>query len=413
MVQVLQDPSGLAQGIGGIGSALQQALTQRMQGAQQRYSGNILSNILQGLGENPSAMDIQSAYAQALQQGVDPSLLQSALPKELLKPKSATADFSNLDVDDFRKILVQFGMDEEDAGNWSALYGKLTTGGRTQLAKKLMERMERGFMPPAGEQFDLTDINVKAEDTQFPKLDIFEGMTNAEKVKYQGELSKENRKLYGELNTRKQSLKSDKNRLETLNRLNESGKLPTGLQLMNVDFETGRLKFPAFATPEAQKFVKTVQEFTKNAKESYGARITNFELGAYLAMLPTLANSEEGRRRIIKHMGLMNDLDQLHTDALQEVYKKYGMRNIDSATAEMIAGEISKDREEAILEQIRQLDLEEFSPRGNKVEEVQITEEEKVQPGTRLDKATAAEFVKRTGSKEKARELARKLGYEF
>jgi len=71
---VLQDQSGLAQGITGAGSALAQALGVRNQQARQAQGMSAFQEGLAGAGSDPEA--IMSAYQQALSAGADPAQLQ-------------------------------------------------------------------------------------------------------------------------------------------------------------------------------------------------------------------------------------------------------------------------------------------------------------------------------------------------
>jgi len=71
---ILQDQSGLAQGISGAGSALAQALQFRNQQAQKQQGLSAFNEGLSAAGNDPQA--IMSAYQQALSSGADPQQLQ-------------------------------------------------------------------------------------------------------------------------------------------------------------------------------------------------------------------------------------------------------------------------------------------------------------------------------------------------
>ncbi len=99
MVLVLPDPSGLAQGITGAGSVLGQALAtlgerkfqkaekQEERGYQKNLEeakrmraaegGTILQGLLSQLGPNASIQDVQGVMAKAIEEGVDPSVVQN------------------------------------------------------------------------------------------------------------------------------------------------------------------------------------------------------------------------------------------------------------------------------------------------------------------------------------------------
>ena len=158
-----------------------------------------------------------------------------------------------------------------------------------------------------------------------------------------------NAKEYAEIKQKSRGYDDEIRRLGQMGRLNDSGKLPTGLERLNINWSTGDIRVPGLANPETQLFVKSVNDFTTKAKDTYGARVTNFELGTFMRRLPTLANTEEGRRLIIEQMQVNAGLEKLYQDSLKEVYDNYGLRGIDSQKAEQIAEEIRKEDEEALL----------------------------------------------------------------
>jgi hypothetical protein len=124
------------------------------------------------------------------------------------------------------------------------------------------------------------------------------------------------------------------------------------MEKFNINWKTGDIRFPALANAETQGFVKTINDFTVKAKDTFGARVTNFELASFMKRLPTLANSEEGRRLIIDQMQAMGDLDRLYYDSLKDVYDQYGLRGIDSQKAEEIASQLRFDQEQALIQKV-------------------------------------------------------------
>ena len=113
------------------------------------------------------------------------------------------------------------------------------------------------------------------------------------------------------------------------------------------------------ASPEAQRLVKTVNDFTTRAKDSYGARVTNFDLTQFMRRLPTLANSEEGRRQIIKQMQIINDINRTYEKSLHDVIDEYGgIRNIDYDQAEQMANKRSKSEIEKLKKEFKKIGTE-------------------------------------------------------
>ncbi len=157
-----------------------------------------------------------------------------------------------------------------------------------------------------------------------------------------------------------------------LQELDETGKVGQGLQKLNINPKTGDLFLPQAATPEEQLFVKTVNDFTVKAKDSFGARVTNFELDRFMQRLPTLANSKEGRGLIMRQMQIVNQINQLEKKEIQKVFDQYGVRNIDYADAENKAREAIKDQKEDLRKEyfnLEQLAKKEDSETTKKIKD--------------------------------------------
>src|SRR6185503_2448303 len=178
------------------------------------------------------------------------------------------------------------------------------------------------------------------EETLSPHMkDVEEqdkGLTPKEKTKRQSERYSSNLPLYQEANSRYQSLGQQRDKLEILEEL--SPNLGTGLDRLNINPQTGDLIIPAAASPELQRYVKTINDFTTSAKDSYGSRVTNFDLAQFMKRLPTLANSEEGRRQILEQMRVITEINELREKSLIDTIDTHGgIRNIDFDAAERIS----------------------------------------------------------------------------
>ncbi len=179
------------------------------------------------------------------------------------------------------------------------------------------------------------------------------GLLNSDIVKRGNERYSANLKEYQETGTKLRSFTRDKERINILDSLSE--KLPKNLGRLNVDKE-GNLRFPFLASPEAQRFVKTLNEFSQNAKDTFGSRVTNFDLQQYLKRFPNLMNSEEGRRQIIQQMKVVNDINSVYYKNLKDTYDKAGgVRNIDADVAERFADELSEGQVSKLSEKFKQI----------------------------------------------------------
>lgn len=120
-----------------------------------------------------------------------------------------------------------------------------------------------------------------------------------------------------------------------------SDKLPEGIERIIINPETGDLygaaQLAGLASPEVQEWVKTISRFQNRAKDTFGSRVTNFDLMSYMKQFPGLLNTKEGRNRIIRMMDINYDLDKLYSTALQKVYQHYGLNNIPQEEADKMA----------------------------------------------------------------------------
>lgn len=367
---ILQDQSGLAEGIAGAGSALAAALGQRMQesrqDAKQKQYGGILEKTLGALPEGASPMQVTKAMSAAMKEGVPADVVQKhgALYATLNKGQGKEPPGPE-QIDKMAGLFKKFGMPEDIAQRNAQLWGELTVGGQTEMAKYLVDQIARGdytkseYAPGQFNQTNETNPNLgfqpigeeavvgeaEVEEFKWPKVDIFEGKTPKERNSLKVDLLKENNKEYKENEEKLRKTDEEIMRYDQLERLNDSKKLPENMQRLNINWTTGDIRVPWLANEETQLFVKTINDFTVAAKDTFGARVTNFELGAFMKRLPTLANSEAGRRLILEQMKAMKGLDRLYNDSIRQVYDKYGAQGIDRQNAERIARDLRKEDE--------------------------------------------------------------------
>jgi hypothetical protein len=162
-------------------------------------------------------------------------------------------------------------------------------------------------------------------------------------------------KEYQEATTKLHGMARDKERLDILENLNKSEKLPKNIARLNVDKE-GNLKLPFLGSPEAQRYVKTLNEFSAGAKDTFGSRVTNFDLAQYLKRYPTLLNTAEGRRQLIDQMKIVNQINSVYYKNLKKIYDKAGgSRNIDSDAASRFAEQLSEPQVKKLSEKFNQI----------------------------------------------------------
>lgn len=302
------------------------------------------------------ARGLGAGLSQALGSGAQQALQRQS---ELQKEKSIV------------EALIKQGVPQDKA----QLYSKLTTGGQTELVKNLLESEKRGmFGSPKmrraeqligspnsidaeeqGVTMELSpdeQLNQQIEEIQSDQ-DI--GLTPAERVKRQTERFKIGHPIYQEAGTKLKGFARDKERIGVLESLNSSDKLPKNFGRLNVDKE-GNLRFPFMASAEAQRYVKTLNEFSQGAKDTFGSRVTNFDLSQFLKRFPNLLNSQEGRRQIAQQMKIVNDINSVYYKNLKNVYERAGgVRKIDPDQAEMLAEKLSESQVTSLAQKFSEI----------------------------------------------------------
>lgn len=192
------------------------------------------------------------------------------------------------------------------------------------------------------------------------------GLTPAQRAKRESERFSKGLPIYLKADETYQSLGKNKNRLDVLDSLVKSKKLPTGFGRFNVDDE-GNLRLPFLASPEAQRFVKTISEFAAGAKDTYGSRVTNFDLAQYLRQFPSLLNSQDGMKQVLSQLRIVNDINSVYHKNLKDVYEKAGgVRKIDPDIASSLARRKSEKKVEKLVKRFERIGTEESLPSAHK-----------------------------------------------
>lgn len=379
---VVNQPGWLGAAAEGAQGIVGQILKQREEQKQRDMYGSLADSLEKFNPADPRSSI--SVLQEALRGGAGPAEITPLLGA---LGKLSPDQNASISTDELSQVMNRMGVPEETARIYSDFYSKLTTGGQTAFVKSLMDQFERNAFgtrmgdtlgrQQVGQEPQQMSSAAEAQGFQFPPIDMFEDRNRKERATLKTQLLKQNNEELKEINKKRQSLDQELARIQAIDRYNESGKLPTGLQNLNINWTTGDIRYPRLASPEAQAFVKTINDFTVAAKDTFGARVTNFELGAFMRRLPTLANSPEGRRIIIQQMESLTALNKLHNDSLREVYDHYGVQNIDRATAEQIAERKRQPQEQKLLQQFADASL------ANDI----VTAKQSLQPGEMVAKS--------------------------
>lgn len=161
----------------------------------------------------------------------------------------------------------------------------------------------------------------KAEDMAFKRR----RQTFAE----QKDVDKQTQKSYDKILDEAKDARANDMRLNRMKKLNNEGVMTTpmfasvlntlkkGVWGVGID-----LKF--LQSPDSQEFDKLSKDFLKNAKSIFGARVTEGEIRMFLETIPTLTQTQEGRRRVIRNMKMLNEASKVRKSAMIDVIDMNG-----------------------------------------------------------------------------------------
>ena len=150
-------------------------------------------------------------------------------------------------------------------------------------------------------------------------------LTKAEFLKNRAQVAEENKLLREKGFNETQELRADlqakdksaRAMLRDLERLEELKDLDTAGY---VEFlKRSGFDIPTLMKTDSQEFQKTTQNFTKDMKARYGAKVSNQEMEQFLKTIPSLSMSPEGRQRVINVMKFNARADIAYNDAKREV----------------------------------------------------------------------------------------------
>lgn len=131
-------------------------------------------------------------------------------------------------------------------------------------------------------------------------------------------MAKGTEKLRHEITAGERAAIEQERELKELERLEKTGQIDNPLKVRTYR----ALGLEHKLSPETQAFQKVAQGFLRNAKNVFGARVTNYELGQYQQLFPSLMQSNEGRRMIIENIRRTNEAAKIRANAMREIIKE-------------------------------------------------------------------------------------------
>ncbi len=77
-------------------------------------------------------------------------------------------------------------------------------------------------------------------------------------------------------------------------------------------------------SPDIEEFEKLSNEFVKNAKQYFGSRITQREVEMYMQTVPTLMQTDVGKKKIIENIRSLNELIEIEAKAARSIIRANG-----------------------------------------------------------------------------------------
>lgn len=274
-----------------------------------------------------------------------------------------------------KQALLDRGMPLEQAEYYGELISSTEKGtGQSAVINDALNAANRYGSQPETDPFTQNAGSGKKSqinpDFEFPKPETQKG-TPKERQEREDKFAQENIKLDMENRQRKRSLDEDHYSFKKLETLNP--KISTGFSKWNINPLTGEPIIPAQATPEEREYGKILVQQLRNAKDTFGARITNFDAQKYLEGFPNLADSPEARAAIIKDLLKVNEINRLYAQAQDEVYRTYKPGQISPSEANRVAEDIVRPKVDALWTQYSQGQYS--NNQGLKQGEVQVTYE--------------------------------------
>lgn len=295
-----------------LGTMLQ---SQQMQPQQQSLEG--LMNSMQGQGP-------QDAIGMALQRGLPQLLRQEQLGKPAALP---TAEPS-----------IQQAQKGKPAQEPTI---------KPKVGRSIAEILQNRNLPP--------DQQLRVEALKQQRELAEKKMSAAE----QRDINKETKEIYHETNKAAKSARDSDIRLGRMEELVNKGNLSNtafynGMKAMGSLPGVGGFFesiAQSFLNPDTQEFEKLSTDFIKDAKQFFGNRVTEQEIGMFLKTVPTLSQTNPGKKRVIRNMRIFNEAARVRQNAMKDIIKaNNGKRPED---LESLIEEVSSPRLDALASEFR------------------------------------------------------------
>jgi len=75
-------------------------------------------------------------------------------------------------------------------------------------------------------------------------------------------------------------------------------------------------------SPDIEEFEKLSNDFVKNAKQYFGSRLTDADLRVFMQTVPTLMQTDAGKKKVIQNLSSLNELAEIEAKAARSIIRE-------------------------------------------------------------------------------------------
>jgi len=335
--------SGLASSLGqGLGEGLQQLAQHKL---MQLHTQKERAHVGHGL----SALGFTPEQSQQLA-GLPPALLGPIIKNYLAAAENsgleeALGALSGQPTQQMSQQMVENQPQEDNLTTPLAreAAAKIREPQQQQQKSSLKDILQRPRLNPQ-QKIKLAEMEQRRELNE-KKLQAAERKeTNAQQAK----IDKETKPFYDEIAKGAKSALESNKRLDRMEELISKGNLtnPVWASLIKTAskgiFGLG-LDLGFLTSADSQEFDKLSTDFLKNAKDIFGSRITDADMSAFLKTVPSLTQSDAGKKRVIENLRSFNQAALIKKNAANAIIKENGGKrpaNFDALVDERVAPQL-------------------------------------------------------------------------
>lgn len=321
----------------GISSGLEQLAQSRLQEMQGRSQRAQASRGLEALGFSPQQAHSVAGLPEKVQLAVINDYLQKVGQGEEFTPESGLSALQSFEQP---APQAQALMDQ----NFYKQAAPTQQPGMAALQNQKAAEKGLGKITPVQQQLQQQPQPQLQSPTKEPSLkETLARPTRAETAKQQAAIDKETKPVYDEITKEAKAARDNNKRLSRMEELVNRGRLTPAIIGSALDVLSHgiggyvKIDLHALTDPDSQEFRKLSNDFVKSAKDIFGARLTQGEVNTFLTTVPSLIQTDEGKRRVITNMRSFNEAALARKKVADEVIKENGGRR--PANFEMIVEE--------------------------------------------------------------------------